>query len=349
MAQWTIREKIILLINRWYLIFLAFLISAGLAWGVMHLWPPQHKASTTVYVGINMSRVFDVSSMATYAKTEPFNVDDYKNWHLSQLESIARSEEVADAALIRLREIDPYWEGISIQQFQKMEDVAWRDMGTWRLTVANPDLEKAEQGVREWSSVFVIQALNLVAKAESAFTLDGTLRAINAQQIQLETDISSIGSVEDELNAFRSDVEGMDEDQPLEALLRWQLWGLAAGFADHSPMWTRILEEFPKAEEENAAYITWIDDLLSVLSVEKGFKQDSLERLREEEDLLTERFVEEVQNSKGLSPALTIEVSSSKVTHYATYPDAMVALLGGIIGVIVYIIGFIFISESRGD
>lgn len=348
MRQWTVREKTILLINRWYFIFVAFLVSAGLAWGVMHLWPPQHKASTTVYVGINMSRVFDVSSMATYAKTEPFNVDDYKNWHLSQLESIARSEEVAEAALTRLQEVDPYWKGITTQQFQDMQEVAWRDMGTWRLTIADPDPGRAAQGVREWSSVFVDQTSNLVAEAESAFRLDGKLRAINAQQVQLETDISEMETVEEEISAFRSDIEGMDPDQTLEPLLRWQLWGLAAGYADHSPLWTEILEEFPETEEGNRAYIVWIDDLLRVFSVEKDIKRDSLEQLGEVEELLTERFVEEVQHSKGLSPALTVELSSSKVNKSASYPDAMVALLGGLIGVIAYLIGFLFVSEFWG-
>ncbi|MFO8036767.1 MAG: hypothetical protein R6U57_09115 [Anaerolineales bacterium] len=348
MAPWTVREKTILLINRWYLIFLTFLISAGLAWGVMHLWPPQHKASMTVYVGINMSRVFDVSSMATYAKTEPFNVDDYKNWHLSQLESIARSEEVADAALTHLREVDPYWKDITTQQFQDMQYVAWRDMGTWRLTIDNPHPERAEQGVREWSSVFVAQVSNFASKAVSAFKLDGKLRAVNAQQVQLETGISEMRSVEEELSAFRSDIEEMDPDQTLEPILRWQLWGLAAGFADHSPLWTEILEEFPGAEEENSAYIAWIDDLLRVFSVEKEIKRDSLEKLGEEEDLLTERFVEEVQNSKGLSPALTIEKASPKVTKSSNYPDAIVALLGGTIGVMAYLIAFLFITEFRG-
>lgn len=349
MAEWTVRDKTIKLINRWYLIFLAFLISAGLAWGVMHLWPPQHKASTTIYIGIDINRVFDVSSMAAYAETEPFNIDDYKNWQLSQVESIARSEQVANETLAILRDLNPYWEDITTQEFLRKEDLDWRDMGTWRLTVSDSDPDRAGQAVQEWSSVFVDRVSNLVSKAESAFELDGKLRALNHRQIQLETEISEFEIIEEELRDFRSDIQRMEEDQPLEPLLRWQLWGLAAGSADFTPMWTEVLEVFPAVEQTNSAYIGWIDDLLTVLSTEKEIKQKSLEKLEEEEDRLTDQFVKEVQKSKGLSPNLTIERSSSKIHKSSGYPGAFVALLGGVIGMIAYLIVFLFITEFPGN
>ncbi len=349
MAEWTVRDKTMRLINRWYLIFLAFLISAGLAWGVMHLWPPQHKASTTVYIGIDINRVFDVSSMAAYAKTEPFNIDDYKNWQLSQVESIARSEQVANETLANLRDLNPYWENITPQEFQRLEDLDWWDMGTWRLTISESDPDRAEQAVQEWSSVFVDQVSNLVSKAKSAFELDGKLRALNHQQVQLETEISEFTIIEEKLRDFRSDIQGMEEDQPLEPLLRWQLWGLAAGFADFTPMWTEVLEGFPDAEQTNSAYIGWIDDLLPVLSTEKEIKQDSLYILEEEEDSLTDQFVEEIQKSSGLSPNLTIEKSSSKIHKSSGYPGAFVALLGGAMGVAAYLIAFLLITEFPGN
>jgi len=345
MAQWTVRRKFSSLIQRWYLIFFVFILSAVVAWGGVHLWPPQHQASTTVYVGIEIKRVFDVSSMATYAKTEPFNIDDYKNWQLSQLESMARSEKVAKDTLSVLRADDPYWKDISPQEFQALQRVDWRDVGTWRLTISSSDPDRAAQAVNIWSSEFVEYASSLISKADSAFSLDGELRALDVQQVGLEMELSEFERIEEGLTEFKSDLSRRGEDQTLDPLLRWELWGLAAGPEDRTSLWTGMLDQFPEADGRGADYMTWIESLLVVLSTQKEINQETLVELQQKEETLTERFLQETQKSKGLSPSLHVESASSPVSIHSVYPDGLSALLGGGLGVIIYLMAFLFITE----
>jgi len=348
MAQWTVRQKLLSLINRWYLFFFVFILSAGVAWGGIRLWPPKYQASTTVYVGIEIKRVFDVSSMATYAKTEPFNIDDYKNWQLSQLESMARSEKVAKDTLSVLRAEDPYWKDISPQEFQALQRVDWRDVGTWRLTISSSDPDRAAQAVKAWSAEFVEYASSLISKADSAFNLDGELRALNVQQVNLKMELSELERIEEGLTEFKSNISRMDEDQALDPLLRWELWGLATGPADHTPLWTEVLDQFPEADERSAEYMAWIESFLVVLSTQKEINQETLVELQKKEETFTERFIQETQKSKGLSPSLNIESSSSPVSIHSVSPDALSALLGGGLGVIIYLMVFLFITEVEG-
>ncbi|MFO7943657.1 MAG: hypothetical protein R6U51_05080 [Anaerolineales bacterium] len=349
MTEWTVRQKIISIMNQWYLIFLAFIVSAGVAWGGIHIWPSQHQASTTVYVGIEIKRVFDVSSMATYAKTEPFNIDDYKNWQLSQLESMARSEIVAKETLAALREVDPYWMKISPQEFQTLQSIAWRDMGTWRLTISLSDPERAAQAVKTWSSEFVEYASSLISKADSAFSLDGELRALNVQQVGLKMELSEFERIEEGLTEFQSNISRMDEDQTLDPLLRWELWGLTTGPADHTPLWTEVLDQFPEADERSVEYMAWIESFLGVLSTQKEINQETLMELEQKEEALTERFVQETQKSKGLSSSLYIENAPFPVSIHSVSPDALAALLGGCLGVIIYLMGFMIFTEIKGN
>jgi len=349
MTIWTVRAKFTALIERWYIILLVFLISAALAWGVMHVWPPQHQATATVYLGIDINRVFDVSSMATYAKTEPFNIDDYKNWQLSQVESIARSEEVAQKTLQKLRETDSYWSTLNTEDFQRMEVVDWWDMGTWKLRVSAATPELAEQGVEVWRLVFVDYMTELIQGAEKAFDTEGQLRAIENQVDILDSRRSSIENSREKLAGISTDISKMKSGKPVDTVTRWRLWGLVAPTADFSPVWTRLLDSFPGEDAAPQAYLVWVGKVETVLSSQQNNVEMTVNDVKEREKELTEQYLKEIQETKGLSPNLYIELSSSNPVSHANYPDSEVALLGGVIGILVYLIVFISYSEYRGE
>lgn len=346
-TTWRIRELALAFIQRWYVILLVFLLSAGAAWGAMHLWPPQHNASLTVYIGVDIHRVMDVSSLATYAESEPFNIDDFKNWQLSQVESIARSEEVAKRALERLQQEDPYWSSITPRQFQTMQRLDWRDMGTWRLTISAAEADHASQAVQIWSTVFVNQVSGLLAEAEEVYDLDGDLRALEDRLAALETKILQIEQVAEELKSLTSNLEDMEEDQSLDPLLRWRVWGFTAASAEFTPQWSKILDEFPGKGEPVAHYLQWMAGLDSALSAQKETFQTTLEALLEREEQRRQQYIAAVKRAQGLSPSLTIELPSTNVEHNERYPGGIVAMLGGMVGVLCYMIGFVWIAETK--
>lgn len=342
------REKLIKLIDRWYLIPFVFLISAALAWGVTHFFPPQHQGIIEVYVGIDINRVFDVSSMATYARSEPFNIDDYKNWQLSQLDAIARSEQVAEDTLAELRERDSYWDSIDVVEFQGMQDLDWWDVGTWRLKISHADPDRAAQAAQVWSSFFVRRVSTLIAQAESSFELDAELRAVENQQTQLEAKIAQVDTVLEELDQLSADLEGLNPDQPLRDVKRWQLWGWAASSAEFTPLWNRTLDTFPEDQSPTSQYRNWMKELGSVLGTQRDLYQSSLASLEEKEGQLTQRYLEEIRKSNGLSPNLSVEVASSKAKTASIYPGPVIALLGGSLGLLIYLFVFLWITEIQG-
>jgi len=349
MGQWTLRNKLTALINHWHFVLLTFLVAAGMSWGVVRIMPPQYSASVDIYMGIDINRVFDVSSMATYAKSEPFNIDDYKNWQLSQVESIARSYEVADEALTRLRAEDSYWESIPVEKFLEMEELDWRDVGTWRLTIVTSSPGRAVRGVQVWVEVFVEHLSDLISKAEKAFKIDGKLRALDNQKVQVKNEISQIELIVKEVNSYSSELEKYQVDRKLDPIMRWRLWGLAANSAEFNPLWEVLLDEFPDESSSLSSYVSWIDELKVVLGTQKEILQVSLGSIEDEEERLTYLYLEEIQKSKGLSPNLYLEVPPSDVKENCEHQGSTAALVGGLIGMLGFVIVFLWLTEYKGE
>ena len=153
MEEWRFQDKAIKFIKTWPILIIVF-VGSGILTGLsVHFFPPVQRAIAEFYIGVDITRVYDVSSLASYAKTEPFNIDDYKNWQLSQVQAIASSERIANQALSELRNQDPYWQSITTSDFLRMQGLDWYDAGVWRMKIQSPDGLYALQGVKVWRDV----------------------------------------------------------------------------------------------------------------------------------------------------------------------------------------------------
>ncbi len=132
-----------------------------------------------------MTRVYDVSSLASYAKSEPFNIDDYKNWQLSQVDSIATSDWIADQVLEELKNQDLYWEDLTVTDFISMQDIDWYDVGVWKLRIHDRDGKLALDGVEAWRDVLLKELNVLIIESEDVLAIDGRLRAVNQELVNL--------------------------------------------------------------------------------------------------------------------------------------------------------------------
>ncbi len=347
MNEWKLREKLVQFKKTWPILITVLLVSGLIAWGAVHLFPPLQRATADLFIGIDITRVNDVSSLATYAKTEPFNVDDYKNWQLSQINGIATSERVANLALEKLRELDPYWEDVSTAEFQELQDLFWYDVGTWRLQFQAPENVYALQGVQAWREILLQDLARLIRESEDVLELEGRMRASNTAISQLETRVAEMELLIAEIADVRVELESADPQQEMDDSLREDLRLLIAGAAEEDVLWEQVLDEIPEKDQSHLAYILWIDQVLAAVESDLESHQAIMEALVSDHELLTEDYLREIKEAHGLSASLYIGEETTQPKIIETYPDTQIAFLGSLVGLLIYIIIWVMFSERR--
>lgn len=349
MNEWKLREKLVQFIKTWPILITVFLGSGLIAWGTVHLFPPLQRATTDLFIGIDITRVNDVSSLATYAEAEPFNVDDYKNWQLSQINAIATSERVANLTLDKLRDLDPYWEDISAAEFQELQDLNWYDVGKWQLQIEAPENKYALQGVQAWREILLQDLTRLIRESEDVLEFEGRMRASNIAMSQLETRVIEMEILTAEVAAVRVELESADSEQGMDDSTRMDLWLLVAGAAEDDVLWEQLMDEIPEKNQPYPAYILWMDQVLVAVDSEIESHQAIMEELISDHELLTEEYLREIKEAHGLSASLFVGEEITQPRIIETYPDTQIALLGSLVGLLIYIIIWIMFSEHQRE
>lgn len=349
MNEWKLREKLVQFINAWPILIAVFLLSGLIAWGAVHLFPPLQRATADLFIGIDITRVYDVSSLATYAKAEPFNVDDYKNWQLSQINGIATSERVANLTLEKLRDLDPYWEDVSAAEFQELQDLFWYDVGKWRLQFQAPEKKYALQGVQAWREILLQDLSRLIRESEDVLDFEGRMRASNTSISQLETRVAEMEFLTAEIAAIRGELENADPQQGIDDSTREDLWLLIAGAAEEDVLWEQVLDEIPERDQPHLVYILWLDQVQAAVESDLEGNQAIIEALVSDHELLTEDYLQEIKEAHGLSASLYIREETTQPKIIETYPDTQIALLGSLVGLLIYIIIWVMFSERQRE
>ena len=345
MDQWTLRKKLLEFINAWPILLIVILLSSLIGWGAMHFWKPQPRANVSLYVGIDINRVLDISSIASYAETEPLNIDDYKNWQLSQFESLATSREVASLALERLQNQYQGWETVTVEEFQTRQDISWFDAGRWRLTVKAQTRTSASQAVRVWRDTLRDEFAALIEQAEKAYQTEGKLRALDAEITDLEVRNTELENLLDELNATSITLEDTLAGEAFDDLKR-ELLASVADYAGSSPGWSRLLASFPE-EGDQEALQAWLDEVNLTAKTEQDHNLELLEELSAQYQQVTRQHEKYIKAARGFSPAFILEDREGKVWYTTPYPDGTVLLLSGAMGTLVYIIIWLMRQERR--
>ncbi len=344
MDQWSLRNKLLKFITAWPILLVVILLSSLIGWGAMHFWKPQPRANLVLYVGMDINRVLDISSIAPYAETEPLNIDDYKNWQLSQFESLATSREVASLVLQRLGDQHQSWENVSVEEFQDRQDISWFDTGRWRLTYKADNRKTASQAVTVWRDTLREQFAALIEQAEKAYQTEGELRALDAEIAALEVRNMELDNLLDELEAASSPLEDQLDRENFRDLKR-ELLASVGVHAGNSPGWTRLLESFPE-EGDQGALQAWVDEVSLTAKTERDHNIELLEELNTGLQEVTLQHEENVAAARGFSPAFILEERDGKVWFTTPYPDGVVLLLSGVMGTLVYIIIWLMREES---
>ena len=347
MDEWRFQKKIIKFIKTWPVMVFVFIGSGILAGLLVYLFPPVQKATAEFYIGIDMTRVYDVSSLASYAKTEPFNIDDYKNWQLSQVDSIASSDWIADQVLVELRNQDVYWEDISNTDFINMQDIDWYDVGVWKIRIQDRDGKHALNGVEVWRDVLLKELSFLVEESEDVLEIEGRLRAGNQAITSFEIRLIELEQLNKDVNSALEEMNTMDPEAKMTGSSKEQMWDLITGYASDDLLWDKTLSDFPAPGQSISTMTEWLNEVLDRGLSEKENTLEIKGSLERDQELILEDYRREIEEAQGLSASLYIKEQVSDPYLESYYPASVVGIIGSFVGLLVYIILWVMLSDLR--
>jgi len=349
MNSWILKDEVLRSVRQWYFILGLIILGTISGYLISYVLPAPYRASADLYVGLDVARVNEMEYLIPSAKTEPLNLDDYKNWQLKQVSDVITLDLVLDSTLIELREIDPYWEDINTNDFRKSIDIYWYDAGIWRLEVLNLDRERAEQGVQVWLDTGQQKISDLLIISEQVFLIDLDLQIlkdlISHQKSQINLTEAFLESSEEWLS--RLDSLPKDNVIPGELLEELESWTLV--YNTDSELWQVPMGEYPTNDQEVEFYESWLEDArlnAQTVMAESTKKHDFL--ILDRSEILPE-YHEALNDSLGLSANLVLEKNSSKPDVTQLRSPATNAIAGAGLGLLVWIIYAILRITGKKD
>ena len=327
----SLKEEIYKASHYWPYPVLAFLIGSLVGFVLSFAFPPTYKAEVDFLISYN-----DLQACR--------NPDDCKNWMLSQMDIFAKSGTILEPTLTQLQSQDEYWMEVSVEDLSEMLDVLWRNTGMWRFIAENRDSARSEAAVEVWSEVYIEEYQKARDHALNLFDLNARSYALNQSKVQIQSRISLLKSVQDEIMEFRTLMGTFDSSEPLNNLDRWDLYNLAAQASGNNIAWHNLMDSFPGEEDPLSVYYPWFDQLGISLGQEIHTLNRRLAELSNELDATLELIGLETEKSHGLSHAGEVQRMPDKQPRVeATRNTTTVIVLGGITGLLIW--GLIWIAR----
>lgn len=333
---WSLSDEFYRFTHQWPLVLLTIVTGCLVGWASQYVWPSYHRATVEVFVALDPYRAFSDTTFLALARPKYSNVDDFKNWQMSQLESVIFTEPFIEETLKNLRQQDSYWMGIEADELRDMLDADWRSAGTWSLVANHPDPERASEVVQDWSDVSIARVQAAILAAQKTFQLDQELDAVTQLRIHAGARRSLLQDTSASLLAWQEFSVGLPANQPLEPTERWRVLALITPVADFTPAWMALLDAQPDPSGLPADYMLWIDQVTAHINAEKSALAGQVRRLEQQQTDLAIRYTLTSKDSLGLSPNLEIQ-SIQFVAPRAIRPTGTLIILGGIIGFLLWI------------
>ncbi len=343
---WSLREELYKATHQWITIVVFLILGCLLGWAGAFIWPSYYRATAQIYVGLNPYRAFSDTRFLALALPKYSNIDDYKNWQMSQLESAIFLDAFLQSTLQELRQRDAYWHDKDIDMLQDMLEAEWRSAGTWSLVARDPDAQRAAQAAEAWSKVSVQRVQEAVHSARDTFILDQELQSIADQKTAASTRIHALFSTRQALLEQSAQIQASPLDKPLEPVDRWQILSLAGSLAQFTPAWLEILDSQPDPDAPAADYIPWIDKVTAHIQSEIFLLQKQFTSLEQDRQHLSEQYAEASDRSLGLSPNLEVQ-GLKQLAPEPVRPTGLLIILGGLTGLLIWGLSRLVIITTR--
>lgn len=333
---WSLSDEFYRFTHQWPLVFLAIVAGCLIGWASQYIWPAYHRATVEVYVALDPYRAFSDATFLALARPKYSNIDDFKNWQMSQLESVIFTDPFIEETLQNLRQMDSYWLEFEADELRDILGADWRSAGTWSLVANHPDPGRASEAAQVWSDVSIARVKAAILAAQETFQLDQELDAVTQLRIQASTRRSLLQDTAASLLTWQELAAGLPADQPLEPTERWRVLAYLTPVADFSPAWMSLLDAQPALSGLPADYMIWIDQITAHINAESAELAQQIHRLEQQQTDLAIRYTLTSKDSLGLSPNLAIQ-SIQFVAPKVIRPVGMLIILGGLIGFLIWV------------
>lgn len=346
--DWSLRDEILSATQHWPWLMLFCALGSLLGWTVSFIWPTPHRATTELYVGLNVYRSAEDANASEYAGIELVNANDYKNWQMASLNSMTTMDEVVQETLQRLQQTDPYWQKVKSAQLAQSLHVYWRNAGKWRLVAENNDPKHAARAVTVWQDVVLEHVHAAVNESQRAMVLEFQLKSIAETQSQIITGTETLKQTRTVLANWNNNLSEVDPGKPLENTERWQLWhSIARNNLDAS--WTPLLAAFPSPQAATRDYAGWVEKVTPALDDTIQSMENQIKDLSAQATEVKRQFAEASQKSRGLSATLDVEkISGARAEQTIVRPTGMLVFVGSLFGLVAWLIQWFAGISLRG-
>jgi len=333
--EWYLRDFILDLSQKWYLIVVCFAVGSLIGWGAGLLWPPVYRAGIDLYVGLNPYRALRDRYVAGAAQDEFRNIDDYKNWQMEQLNTLISGDAFLTDTLERLQVEDQAWKGTSVIELGTMLRAGWRNAGRLHLTAEALHPAIAQQAVTVWGQVIDERTHEAIEHARQVIAFDSTLTALAEQQTALELRSLALERAQENLLKFQGDWDHNSSDSILTSFEYWQLTAYAVHSADRSVGWENALEAQPPVDAELSSHQNWLQNVLSLIANDLSILPNQIALLKTQHTAVAAQYAREAELSLALSATLDIEMPAGEIASAEVVrPISLLMLIGGFLGML---------------
>jgi hypothetical protein len=347
--EWSLREYILNLMHRWYVIAAFFLAGALLGWLASLLWPPLYRAHMDLYLGINAYRGPRDRYIVNVAQDELSSLDDYKNWQMEQVNILAFDDQFLADTLERLQAEDEYWDAKTTEDLYFNLHGSWRNAGRWHLTAEFGQQNASIQAVETWAQVIDERLSEAILHSRQVVILDTSMVAIVDQLTDLQVRQGALVQVEANLETARQELDAGSADEPWGPFSQWHLLSQATLASDWNPGWVDLLEAYPASDAFTNEYLVWVARAISLVEADLDVLPAQIASMETEYDALAEQYTEEVAQSRALSAAMDIDLPADISPQVELVrPSSTLMLVGGILAVLANLL-FEIVRISRGE
>lgn len=350
MRDWSLIELLEEITRRWLSGVLLVLLGGIIGWGSSFVLPQGTIASADLYVGIDAYRAYKDRYVASVAqKSAITQMDDYKNWQMNQLETLAFSKGFLEETQDELVAQDEYWRAIDEAGLREMLHLEWRNAGVVHLYATHMDATRAEQAVWAWRNVIDGRVDEAVEYAIQVMFIDGRLSALQEEKVDAETRLSLINVLLPQIDEIVADLEQRDAKETLSVLERWEIEALVMNAMGWNGGWEMLMAKQPADDLSPRAYTFWLEQVKALLEAEKKTLPPVIGQLAEEIETLEEGYQQAGEKSLGLSANLKVDpVTEEGVSVQRIHHTGVFILVGCVLGLLFWL-GKIIVSLAQQE